>query len=94
MIGLILKPFSYEKGFRCAIKPFAKDLKTGDAEEKSESDMLAKKLVPSVDVLKVGHHGAKTSTSSAFINKAKPKYAGISVGKNGYGHPTSTVVKR
>ncbi|MGE7121860.1 ComEC/Rec2 family competence protein [Peribacillus sp. NPDC046944] len=67
---------------------------TGDAEEKSEKDMLAKKVVPSVDVLKVGHHGAKTSSSSAFIKKAKPKYAIISVGKNGYGHPTSTVVKR
>ncbi|MGE7662661.1 ComEC/Rec2 family competence protein [Peribacillus sp. NPDC097197] len=67
---------------------------TGDAEEKSEKDMLAKKLIPSVDVLKVGHHGAKTSTSSALIKKAKPKYAVISVGKNGYGHPTSTVVKR
>ena len=67
---------------------------TGDAEEKSEKDMLAKNLVPSIDVLKVGHHGAKTSSSSAFINKSKPKYAVISVGKNGYGHPTSTVVKR
>ncbi|WP_407406671.1 ComEC/Rec2 family competence protein, partial [Peribacillus sp.] len=67
---------------------------TGDAEEKSEKDMLAKKVVPSVDVLKVGHHGAKTSSSSAFIKKAKPKYAIISVGKNSYGHPTSTVVKR
>ncbi|MFJ7849398.1 ComEC/Rec2 family competence protein [Peribacillus sp. NPDC097206] len=67
---------------------------TGDAEEKSEKDMLAKKVVPSVDVLKVGHHGAKTSSSSAFIKKAKPKYAIISVGKNRYGHPTSTVVKR
>ena len=67
---------------------------TGDAEEKSEQDMLAKKLVPRVDVLKVGHHGANTSSTAAFINKAKPKYAVISVGKNGYGHPTSTVVKR
>ena len=68
---------------------------TGDAEEKAEKDMLAKKLVPSVDVLKVGHHGAKASTSSAFVKKAKPKYAIISVGKkNSYGHPTSTVLKR
>ncbi|MGE7601704.1 ComEC/Rec2 family competence protein [Peribacillus sp. NPDC097675] len=67
---------------------------TGDAEEKSEKDMLAKKLIPSVDVLKVGHHGANTSTSSAFVKKTKPKYAIISVGKNRYGHPTSTVIKR
>ncbi|WP_396020235.1 ComEC/Rec2 family competence protein [Bacillus sp. ISL-34] len=58
---------------------------TGDAEEKAETDMLAKKLVPNVDVLKVGHHGAKTSTSSAFINKTKPKYAVISVGKMAMG---------
>lgn len=67
---------------------------TGDAEAKSEQDMLAKKLIPTVDVLKVGHHGAATSSSAAFIKKAKPKYAVISVGKNSYGHPTSTVVKR
>lgn len=67
---------------------------TGDAEEKSEKDMISKNLISKVDVLKVGHHGAKTSTSTALLNKAKPTYAVISVGKNSYGHPTSTVIKR
>jgi competence protein ComEC len=67
---------------------------TGDAEEEAESDMLAKGLVPKVDVLKVGHHGAKEATTKAFLNKAKPTYAVISVGKNSYGHPTSPVLSR
>ncbi|WP_214891195.1 ComEC/Rec2 family competence protein [Exiguobacterium sp. s142] len=65
---------------------------TGDAEHVSEKDMMAKKQTLRADVLKVGHHGAKTSTSSAFLNTVKPKHAIISVGKNSYGHPTSEVV--
>ena len=71
-----------------------KFLFTGDAEEEAESDMLAKGLIPNVDVLKVAHHGAKEATTKAFLNKAKPKYAVISVGKNSYGHPTSPVLSR
>lgn len=67
---------------------------TGDAEAKSETDMLKSKNSLKADVLKVGHHGAKTSTGSSFLKAVKPKYAVISVGKNGYGHPTSTIVKR
>lgn len=65
---------------------------TGDAEHMSEKDMMAKKQTLRADVLKVGHHGAKTSTSSTFLNTVKPKHAIISVGKNNYGHPTSEVV--
>ncbi len=65
---------------------------TGDAEHVAEKDMTAKKQTLRADVLKVGHHGAKTSTSSAFLNVVKPKYAILSVGKNSYGHPTSEVV--
>ncbi|WP_251125523.1 ComEC/Rec2 family competence protein [Exiguobacterium sp. s37] len=65
---------------------------TGDAEHVAEKDMMAKKQTLRADVLKVGHHGAKTSTSSTFLNAVKPKYAILSVGKNSYGHPTSEVV--
>jgi competence protein ComEC len=46
-----------------------------------------------VDLLKVGHHGSRTSTSDAFVKAATPAAAIISVGKsNRYGHPTSDVL--
>lgn len=67
---------------------------TGDAENKSETDMLSKNLISKVDVLKVAHHGSKYSTSAKFLSKALPKYSVISVGKNSYGHPTSETVNR
>jgi competence protein ComEC len=67
---------------------------TGDAEAKAEADMIKAKKDLRADVLKVGHHGAKTSTSTAFLNAVKPKYAVISVGKNSYGHPTKEVLNR
>jgi len=41
----------------------------------------------------VGHHGSNTSSSKEFINKIKPKYSLISVGKNNiYGHPKNKVL--
>uniref|UniRef100_UPI0035CF52D0 ComEC/Rec2 family competence protein n=1 Tax=Mesobacillus foraminis TaxID=279826 RepID=UPI0035CF52D0 len=67
---------------------------TGDAELASETDMMKSKQKLQATVLKVGHHGAKTSTSASFLRAVKPQYAVISVGKNSYGHPTSTVVNR
>ncbi|WP_339316845.1 MBL fold metallo-hydrolase [Paenibacillus sp. FSL R10-2734] len=67
---------------------------TGDAELKSENDMLADGLALKADVLKVGHHGSNSSTSKAFLNAVKPQYSLISVGKNNYGHPDSGILTR
>ncbi len=70
-------------------------LLTGDAEAESESQMLSKGLDLSATVLKVGHHGSKSSTGQSFLDKVNPKYAVISVGKgNSYGHPTQEVMNR
>ncbi len=64
-------------------------LVTGDV---SESD---KKINTSADVLKVAHHGSKTSTSMELLNRVKPKYAVVSVGAdNSFGHPNKVVTDR
>ena len=53
-----------------------------------EKDILEKYNISDVYVLKVVHHGSKTSSSIEFINEINPKYSIISVGKNNrYGHP-------
>ncbi|MGG4344904.1 ComEC/Rec2 family competence protein [Paenibacillus lautus] len=68
---------------------------TGDAEARSEADMLKSPEILKVDVLKVGHHGSDTSTSQEFLNAVKPTYAVISAGKdNKYGHPKSAIINR
>ena len=65
----------------------------GDAEIDKEKDVLDKYNISDIDVLKVGHHGSKTSSSKNFINKTNPKYSIISVGKNNrYGHPNKEVL--
>lgn len=65
----------------------------GDAGVEKEKDILDKYNLSNIDVLKVGHHGSKTSTSKKFIDEIKPKYSIISVGKNNrYGHPNKEVL--
>ena len=65
----------------------------GDAGIEREKDILAKYNISDVDVLKVGHHGSRTSSSKEFINEVNPKYAIISVGKNNrYGHPNKEIL--
>ena len=68
---------------------------TGDAETQSESEMLHLGSQLKADVLKVGHHGSRTSSTAAFLKLVAPKYAIISVGKgNSYGHPTQEALGR
>jgi len=70
-----------------------KFLFTGDASIETEKEILNHYDLPEIDVLKVGHHGSRTSSSKEFINKINPKYSIISVGKNNrYGHPNKEVL--
>ena len=68
---------------------------TGDAPTKTEKIILGEnsaQLLKS-NILKVGHHGSRNSSSSQFLKAISPKYALISVGKNNkYGHPHTEVL--
>ncbi|RJO59034.1 MBL fold metallo-hydrolase [Candidatus Parcubacteria bacterium] len=68
---------------------------TGDAPDKVESRLVDANQLRPVEVLKVGHHGSKSSTSEEFLNATKPQYTILSVGaKNRYGHPAPSVLER
>ena len=68
---------------------------TGDAETKVENEILSKGYNVDVDVLKVGHHGSDTSSSTNFLKKVTPKYAIIQVGENNeYGHPHNETINK
>lgn len=70
-------------------------LMTGDAEQKAEQSMLNLEQLLDIHILKVGHHGSKTSTGHAFLEAVKPEAAVISCGKNNrYHHPSEEVVER
>ena len=65
----------------------------GDASVTTEHEILDKYNLSDIDVLKVGHHGSRTSSSKEFINEINPKYSIISVGKNNrYGHPNKEIL--
>ena len=65
----------------------------GDASINNEKEILNKYNLPDIDILKVGHHGSRTSSGKEFINEINPKYSVISVGKNNrYGHPNKEVL--
>ena len=69
-------------------------LLTGDATIKSEEEMMSAGFDLKSDVLKVGHHGSKGSTSLEFVEAVRPDYGVISCGKdNKFGHPARRVIK-
>lgn len=60
----------------------------GDAEEEAESSMIAAGTLTDIDILKVGHHGSRSSSSQAFLSIVKPEVAIYMAGEdNTYGHP-------
>lgn len=68
-------------------------LLTGDLEHLGEKEILESVTNVQADVLKLGHHGSKTSTSKKFLDSVDPKIAVISVGKdNNFGHPSSEIL--
>ena len=73
----------------------ASALLEGDAERPSEEAMLADGRLHPVTLLKIGHHGSRTSSEEPFLAAVAPKDAVISVGRrNTFGHPRGEVVAR
>lgn len=68
---------------------------TGDRAAKGERELIEHMTLPELEVLIVGHHGSKTSTSRELLIKTSPAVAIISVGAdNFYGHPADEVLAR
>jgi len=68
---------------------------TGDIESGAETAILAGGESLRVDLVKVAHHGSKTSSIAAFVDATQPEFAVISVGQSSmFGHPNKEVVER
>lgn len=67
---------------------------TGDLLSTGERNLLVSGFPLRAKVLKVGHHGANTSSSKAFLKRVKPSYAVISCGPSPYNHPGKKALKR
>lgn len=70
-------------------------LLTGDADNKEEERILQKGTLLPTQLMKVGHHGSRTSTAERFLTRIMPRIAVISVGKsNSFGHPAPATLER
>ena len=70
-------------------------LLTGDIERQAESALLNNGGTLAADLVKVAHHGSRTSSTPGFIEAAQAEYAVFSVGRNSpFGHPHPDVVER
>lgn len=67
-------------------------LLTGDATIENEIEVINAVDDIDIDVLKLAHHGSKTSTSRQFLEATSPQFAIISYGENSAGHPSSEVL--
>jgi competence protein ComEC len=71
-----------------------KFLFTGDLSKEGENRILDKHHISNINILKLGHHGSRTSTGSRLLDECTPELAVISVGKNNYGHPAGEVLDK
>lgn len=72
-----------------------KALFTGDLEKDGETGLSEMSNDLRADILQVGHHGSKTSSSLPFLEQVAPEYAIVSVGKqNRYGHPAKSTLQK
>lgn len=72
-----------------------KILLMGDATNHNEEKLIHKYHLSNVNILKIGHHGSRTSTSNSLLQSIRPKIALISVGeKNKYGLPNRQIIDR
>jgi competence protein ComEC len=70
-------------------------LLTGDMDRQMESELVRQKCLHKTDVLKIAHHGSKTSTFDGFLDVVQPTFAVVSAGfENPYNHPHPDVVGR
>ncbi len=69
-------------------------LVTGDLSVEEERQLLLTRVIPDIEVLVAGHHGAADSTGHRLLDYAKPEQLLISVGENPHGHPTPRVLER
>jgi competence protein ComEC len=70
-------------------------LLTGDIERQVEAELLSENLIEHSDVLKIAHHGSKTSSTAALLDAVRPAFAIVSVGfENSYGHPHPDILAR
>lgn len=84
--GMVVLKLNYDKN---------SFLLTGDMETKIENYLISIDNNLKSDVLKIGHHGSRTSTSETLLGYVNPEYAIISVGKdNKYGHPNQEILDK
>ena len=96
----VFAPISYKSGNESSMCVLFQTEKcdiliTGDRDQQGESILLERNDIPQLDLLVVGHHGARTSTGEALLAKTKPRYAVVSVGEdNPYDHPAQETIER
>lgn len=83
-----------EKGISILTIGEITSLITGDMNSTTERSLLRFTELPKLDLLVVGHHGSRHSTSEELLNALKPDIAVIPVGRNSFGHPSPEVLGR